>query len=79
MFAESAVVSDTFPTGEEYIVDMIEEVRGVGRRLHFVLPSGKAVWVNLGDEGDTPERRNMIAAHLKAGDRYIKGERIGPF
>lgn len=70
-------MSETFPDGAEYIVDAIEDVRGVGRRLHFVLASGRSVWVSIGDEGDTPERRDMIADHLKTGHRYMRGVRIG--
>lgn len=72
-------MSDTFPDGREYIVDDVQEVRGIGRRLHFVLASGRAVWVNIGNEADTQERRDNIAVHLKDGARYVKGARIGPF
>lgn len=71
-------MSNTFPGGREYIVDQVQDVRGVGRRLHFVLPSGRSVWVNIGDEPDTVERRNMIADNLRHGKRYVRGAVIGP-
>lgn len=71
-------MTETFPNGKTYIVDRREDIRGVGRRLHFVLPNGLSKWVNIGNEADTRERRDMIAAHLKDGKRYVKGAQIGP-
>lgn len=70
-------MTDTFPDGSWYLVDQTENVRGVGYRLHFVLPNGYSQWVNIGEEADTPERRDMIADHLRSGKRYVKGAVIG--
>lgn len=70
-------MTDTFPDGTWYLVDRTEDVRGVGFRLHFVLPSGRSQWVNIGDAPDTKERRDMIADHLRSGKRYVKGAVIG--
>lgn len=69
---------ETFRDGSTWMVDMVRDNPRTGRSLHFIFPDGRAHWIMIANEPDTPELREALATELSARRRHIKGELITP-